>query len=134
MTFTTSRRLATVMCPFFLFVDVWRRFGRWHEWPIILDDVLAGVLLLIALLKLRRGAPDGRLFLVAGWGYGTGMMYMSFVGQLMERSRPDVSGLPTTFVLGVKAAMLAICVLGLVGSLRGGTGSGGPAVAGAQKR
>jgi hypothetical protein len=118
MTLATSRRLAYALCPFFLLVDVWRRFGRWHEWPVILDDVLAGVLLALALVKLRRQASDARLYLVAAWAYAVGMMYGSFFGQLMELSRPDASGLPSRLVVGVKALLLALCVLGLVGGLR----------------
>jgi uncharacterized membrane protein len=113
-----SVRLAYVLGPFFLLVDVWRRFGRWHEWPIILDDVIGGVLLLVALAKVRRGANDARLFLVAGWGYCVGMMYQSFVGQLMELGQPDASGLSSRFVVGVKAVLLGLSVIGLIGGLR----------------
>jgi hypothetical protein len=123
MTLATSRRLAYVLCPFFLLVDVWRRFGRWHEWPVILDDVIAGVLLALALVKLRRRASDGRLYLVAAWAYAVGMMYGSFFGQLLELSRPDASGLPPRLVVGVKAVLLALCTLGLLGGLRRATPS-----------
>jgi hypothetical protein len=119
MTLATSRWLAYFLGPFFLVVDVWRRFGRWHEWPIILDDVIGGLLLLVALHKLRRDAQAGRLYLVAAWGYCVGMMYQSFFGQLMELSSRDASGLSSRFVVGVKAVLLAICVVGLVGGLRG---------------
>ena len=118
MNLATSRRLAHALCPFFLLVDVWRRFGRWHEWPVILDDVIAGVLLAVALVKLRRGSADGRMYLAVAWAYGVGMMYGSFFGQLMELARPDASGLPSRFVVGVKAVLLALCLLGLVGALR----------------
>ena len=67
MTYSLSKRLAYGLGPFFLLVDVWRRFGRWHEWPIILDDVIGGALLLIALGKIHRKAEEGRLYLVAAW-------------------------------------------------------------------
>ena len=119
MTLATSRKLAYVLCPFFLFVDVWRRFGRWHEWPAIMDDVIAGALLALALIKLRRQGRDGRVYLVAAWAYGVGMMYGSFFGQLMELNRPDASGLSTHFVVGVKAVLLGLCAIGLVGAVRG---------------
>ena len=118
MTLAFSRRLAHVMCPLFLFVDVWRRWGRWHEWPIIIDDVIGGVLLAVALVKLRRQRPDGRAYLIAAWGYAVGMMYTSFAGQYLDVARPDASGLPSRLVVGAKLVLLALCVLGLVGSLR----------------
>src|SRR5688500_761807 len=114
MTLTISRRLAYVLCPFFLLVDVWRRFGRWHEWPVILDDVIAGVLLAVALVKLRRRASDARLYLAVAWAYAVGMMYGSFFGQLMELKRPDASGLAPQFVVGVKAVLLGLCIVGLI--------------------
>ena len=119
MTYSGSKRLAYGLGPFFLLVDVWRRFGRWHEWPIILDDVIGGALLLVALVKVHRKADEGRLYLVAAWGYCVGMMYQSFFGQVMELGKPDASGLSSRFVVGVKAVLLGLCVLGLIGGLRG---------------
>ena len=70
ITLATSRLLAVVLCPFFLLVDFVRRFGSWlADWPMILDDVIGGVLLLVAILRLRSGRSDGRLWLVAAWAY-----------------------------------------------------------------
>jgi hypothetical protein len=117
MTFSTSVRLAYGLGPFFLVVDVWRRFGRWHEWPFILDDVIGGALLLAALVQIHRKVGEGRYYLVAAWGYCVGMMYQSFFGQVMELRTPDASGLSTRFVVGVKGVLFALCVLGLIGSL-----------------
>ena len=118
MTYSTSVRLAYGLGPFFLVVDVWRRFGRWHEWPFILDDMIGGVLLLVALAQIRRKSDGGRFYLVAGWGYCVGMMYQSFFGQLMELGEPDASGLSSRFVVGVKAVLLGLSVIGLIGGLR----------------
>jgi len=120
LTLATSRLLAYALCPFFLLVDFFRRFGSWiAEWPMILDDVIAGVLLLVAIARLRSARSDGRLWLVAAWAYGVGMMYGSFFGQLFEPDAPDPSGLPSRFVIGVKAALFAACIAGLAGAIRG---------------
>lgn len=118
MNLALSRGLAYALAPFFLVVDVWRRFGRWHEWPIILDDVLGGAFGLVALVIARRSASEGRVYLAAVWGYGVAMMYQSFFGQLMDVARPDPSGLPSRFVVAVKAILLILCFVGLVGALR----------------
>lgn len=118
MTLDSSRRLAYALAPFFLAVDVWRRFGRWHEWPMILDDVVAGVLFVVALVRLRGRAADGRLLLAGAYGYAVGMMYGSVVGQLVDVEGADVSGLPSGFVAIAKGVLLALCVVGFVGAVR----------------
>ena len=118
MNLAVSRKLAMGMAPFYLLVDFWRRWGRWHEWPAILDDVIAGSLLAIALRLLYLRRPEGRLYLAGAWGYCTGLMYVSFFGQLARLSEPDPSALPPTFVVGVKAAMLLLSVLGFLGALK----------------
>ena len=119
MTLLVSRKLALLMAPFFLLIDFWRRWGRWHEWPAILDDVIAGGLLVIALRILRRKPAEGRVYLAGAWGYCTGLMYVSFFAQLARLSEPDPSDLPPTLVVGVKAAMLLLSALGFVGALLG---------------
>jgi len=125
VTFNASRRAAYVFGPFFLIVDVWRRFGQWQDWPFIVDDVICGVLLLVALIRLRGRRSNGFLFLAGGWGYGVGMMWQSFFGQLREIAVPDPSGLSSRFVVGFKLVLLLACVFGLVGALRSPVGRRG---------
>jgi H+/Cl- antiporter ClcA len=54
------------------------------------------------------------------------MMFGSFFGQLVEHRAPDPSGLPTTFVLAVKAIMFAVCAAALTATLRSTPGQPGP--------
>lgn len=112
-----SQRLAYVLAPFFLLIDVWRRFGAWHEWPMILDDVIGGVLLVVALIRIHKDRASGARWLAGAWGYCTGMMYSSFFGQLMHMGEPDPSGYAHWLVVLVKGILLAACVAGLAGAL-----------------
>jgi hypothetical protein len=121
MNLKTSRRLALGLGIVFPCIETWRRCGQFlqpREWPSILDDYLAGALLLAAVWQARRSAAQGRVWLAAAWGYSVGMMFGSFFGQLLGRARADPSGLPTSFVVGFKAVLLALSIVGLVGALR----------------
>jgi hypothetical protein len=122
-----SRRAAFALGVFAIVVESWRRrhqFGDVSMWPLIFDDYIAGSFLIAASRIAARDAGRGRVWLAAAWGASAMMMYGSFFGQLINRAAPDASGLPTTFVLGVKAVLFAICLAGLAVTLRRGPASG----------
>jgi len=53
----------------------------------------------------------------------TAGMYYSFFGQLTARE-PDPSGLSPGPIIAVKGAIFALCLVGLIGALRGSTRQG----------
>jgi hypothetical protein len=104
-------------------VESWRRrhqFGGVTMWPVIFDDYLGGGFLIVASRIAARDPGRGRVWLAAAWGAASMMMYGSSFGQLVNRAAPDASGLPVPFVLAVKAVLLAVCLAGLVITLRSG--------------
>jgi hypothetical protein len=116
---TFSRRLALVAGVFVPALETWRRWDDFSHWPSILDDYVAGAFLLLAAIWHRRGHPKGLRLLAAAWGVASGMMYLSFVGQLTDLSSPDPSGFPSLCVAAVKGVFLLLCALGLIGALAG---------------
>ena len=122
-----SRRAAFALGVFAICIESWR---RWHQfgdvamWPAIFDDYLAGGFLIVASRIAARDVRRGRVWLAAAWGAATMMMYGSFFGHLVNRGPPDPSGFPVNVVLFVKAIMLAVCMGGLIATLRRGPDDG----------
>jgi catechol 2,3-dioxygenase-like lactoylglutathione lyase family enzyme len=117
-----SRVAARGFGVFLFAIETWRRWdqmGEARRWPSILDDWLAGALLVVASVVAARDATRGRAWLAGAWGAATGMMFGSFFGQLVDGAGIDPSGAATSVVVGVKGVMFALCVVGLVTSLRG---------------
>jgi catechol 2,3-dioxygenase-like lactoylglutathione lyase family enzyme len=116
-----SRAAARAFGIFLFAIETWR---RWHQlgeprmWPSILDDWLAGAFLVAASVVARRDPSRGRAWLAGAWGAATGMMFGSFFGQLTDPHGPDPSGAATSLVVAVKGLMFALCLAGLVASLR----------------
>jgi Kef-type K+ transport system membrane component KefB len=118
-----SRRAAFAVGVFAFVVESWRRrhqFGDVAIWPLIFDDYIAGSFLIAASRIAARDTGRGPVWLAAAWGASAMMMYGSFFGQLINRAAPDASGLPTVFVLAVKAVLFAVCLACLVVTLRSG--------------
>jgi hypothetical protein len=117
-----SRTAARGFGVFLFAIETWRRWdqmGQPRKWPSILDDWLAGAFLVAASVIATRDPSKGRAWLAGAWGAATGMMFGSFFGQLTDGRGVDPSGAATSVVVGVKGMMLALCVAGLVTSLRG---------------
>jgi catechol 2,3-dioxygenase-like lactoylglutathione lyase family enzyme len=117
-----SRTAARWFGVFLFAIETWRRWdqmGELRKWPSILDDWLAGAFLVAASVVAARDPSRGRAWLAGAWGAATGMMFGSFFGQLTDGHGVDPSGAATSVVVGVKGAMFALCVAGLVASLRG---------------
>jgi hypothetical protein len=61
------------------------------------------------------------VFLVLAWAYFSGLMTSSFVGQLEETLRQNVSEPNNLLVVVVKLLLWSVCVVSLVLSLRTAT-------------
>jgi hypothetical protein len=109
-----SRTAALLLGTLLVLVETWRRWGQWANWPSILDDYIAGGLLLYAWYAGRSSPARSRPYLMAGWGYTLGIAYMSFFGQLEETAAVDVSGYSTSVVLVVKGFGLGLATICLI--------------------
>jgi hypothetical protein len=96
-----------------------RGMGHWAiETTTMLEDYLAGAVLLLAgYCAIRRTPFAGRL-LLAAWAGVAGMMLLSLIGQIEVTLRAAELEPHNGVVLVVKLALWATCVTALVRSFR----------------
>jgi hypothetical protein len=113
-----SPRLALGYGIFLALAETCRRWGNWPFLPFLLDDWIAGLLLVYGALRARRDWPTGRPYQVAGWAFTSGMMYMSFFGHLEHRADPQETGwVPHEALLGIIGLLFALAVAALASTL-----------------
>lgn len=93
---------------------------RWHQIPdpanffLWFDDYVGGAFMLFACWKTYRSRANGQHYLIGAWGFVTGMMLLSFFGQLQRLHDIDPAPIPSTAVAGIKGLMLLLCITGMV--------------------
>ena len=114
---------------FLALAETVRRFGNWPFLPFLLDDWVAGLFLIYGAVRSRRHWTSGRPFQAAGWGFASGMLYMSFFGHLEHWSQPPEAGwVPHDGLVGIIGLLFALALGGLWSTLR----STAPASTGAE--
>jgi hypothetical protein len=118
MTLLASPHLALGFGVFLALAETCRRWGNWPFLPFLLDDWIAGMLLVYGGVRAGRDWASGRPFQVAGWGFASGMLYMSFFGHLEHRADPQEAGwVPHGVLLGIVGFLFALAVAGLASTL-----------------
>src|SRR5690606_20297098 len=87
-----SATLAIAMGILLPFLETIRRWSQMSQIPYFtywFDDYLIGGFLLYAAWTILKGHHRGLLVLSASWGAATGMMILSFLGQLISLNQPD---------------------------------------------
>ncbi len=96
-----------------------RGFNHWLvDSTTMLEDYLAGLLLLFAAVISVRGKRNAPLWLVFAWGSVTGMMSVSFLDQLEWTLRGTELEPQNGLVLFVKFLLLSTCILSVVLSFK----------------
>jgi hypothetical protein len=99
-----------------------RGISHWAiNFTTMFEDYLAGALLLVGGWAAYRSKSWGSVFLVLAWAYFSGLMTSSFVGQLEETLRQNVSEPNNLLVVVVKLLLWSVCVVSLVLSVRTAT-------------
>ena len=84
----------------------------------MLEDYLAGAILVIGGWAAYCAKPSGRLFLALAWAYVTGMMSGSFLDQLEETLRGTSTEPHNLLVVTVKSLLWSTCAICLVMSFQ----------------
>ena len=119
--FQFSRRLAFVFgiaLPILETIRRWPQLGDLSAWPMWLDDLLLGALLLAGARMTSGLRYQNARYLAAAWGVACGMGYYSFFGQLQRLDLPDPAPISSTWVAIVKGAGFALAIVALVGALK----------------
>lgn len=96
---------------------------RWHQLSEIryfitwFDDYIIGGFLFFAAWKTYKSLAKGRKYLIASWGFATGMSFYSFFSQLQAINLPDPAPVSSSTVAIVKGIMFLGCIISLVFSL-----------------
>jgi hypothetical protein len=121
-----SRALAVVLGIFVLIAETVRRWDTWRESPLtLIEDYVLAALVLYGAWLVGRDFRRGQCFLAAAWGVVCGVGYCSVVGQIdrIQTGEPDPAPIPSTWVLAIKVALLALGVVALIATLRASEGS-----------
>jgi hypothetical protein len=69
-------------------------------------------------VRSDRDWTTGRPYQAAGWGFTTGMMYMSFFGHVEHWSQPPEGGwVPHGALVAIIGVLFAVAIAGLVSTL-----------------
>ena len=103
-------------------LEIARRRTNFEPLHAYVDDLIVGGFLLVTAWASARGRRLAPALLVAAFGVLCGGMYGSFFGQLAIHG-DDISGLPSSVVVGIKGAICVAALIGLVLSICSATGS-----------
>lgn len=98
--------------------EIFRSWGDGRNIVWILDDVLAGLFLIVTALMFNKDTHSRRAAFAAAWGVSLGMIYMSFFSSLLSASEFNSGNLDWRFLLGVKAFIFLLCIFGVIASIR----------------
>ena len=121
MTGLASPFLALGFGIFLALAETCRRWGNWPFLPFLLDDWIAGLLLVYGAVRARRDWATGRPYQVAGWAFASGMLYMSFFGhleELLSSAAAEEGWVPHGALVGIIGFLFGLAILGLVSTLR----------------
>jgi len=115
-----SERLAVVAG---IVLPIGETLGRWgslwvQPWAY-LDDIFIGAFFLIAAWMSRRRPGIGERCLSAAYGFACAIGCGSLAMAVTQLEQTDPSGLSNSTAAIVKAIMLALGTIGLVGTVRG---------------
>ena len=101
-----------------IFGEIYRSWGDGRNIVWILDDVLAGLLLIVAAIMFTKDTLTRRALFAAAWGVSLGMIYMSFFSSLLSGSEFNSGNLDWQFLLVVKAFIFLLCIFGVFAAVR----------------
>ena len=107
-----------IITPVLETIRRWHQMSDLHYFMFWFDDYIIGGFLFFAAWKTSRYAANGYRYLIAAWGFATGMAFGSFFSQLQRIDQPDPAPVASSTVAIIKGIMLLICVVSLTLALQ----------------
>ena len=111
-------RIFSIICALALMIgEAYRSWGVERPIAFVLDDMLAGAMMISAAILMRKPSVVPRSFFSASWGVAVGMLYGSFFGKVCDPASTN----PGNFSLGLLTALVGaaffISICGLIVSI-----------------
>jgi hypothetical protein len=106
-----------VVTPLLETIRRWQQLTDIHYFITWFDDYIIGGFLFFAAWKTYKSVTTGRQYLIASWGFATGMCFYSFFSQLQAVNQQDPAPVSTLTVVIVKGVMFLTCITCLLFSL-----------------
>lgn len=114
----TFIKITIILATINIFGEIYRSWGDGRNIVWILDDVLAGLFLIVAAIMFTKDTLSRRSLFAAAWGVSLGMIYMSFFSSLLSGSEFNSGNLDWQFLLAVKALIFLLCIFGVFAAVR----------------
>jgi hypothetical protein len=109
--------VAGILLPILETIRRWDQLAELRYFITWFDDYIIGGFLFFGAWKTYKSMSNGVRYLIAAWGFSTGMCFYSFFGQLQAINEPDPGPLSSSAVVLIKGVMFLICISCLIFSL-----------------
>lgn len=113
----TFRYITIFLASVNIIGELYRSWGDGRNIVWVLDDVLAGIFLIVAAMLFTRDTKARRAGFAAAWGVGLGMIYGSFFSSLFDGADFNSGNLDWQFLLAVKAFIFLLCIFGVYAAI-----------------
>lgn len=111
------RMISAIGAVLLMVGEAYRSWGVGRPWPFVIDDMLAGALMLWAAYMTRQPTARGRRFLAAAWGVAAGMLYGSFFGKLVDPGSSTPGNFSIGFLTAIVGFAFFVSIAGLIASI-----------------
>lgn len=111
------RLIATTGALALMIGEVWRSWGAGRPFLFVIDDFLAGGLLLAGAWAMRRDTLRNRALFAAGWGVTAGMLYGSFFGKIVDPASANAGNFDLQVLTVLLGLAFAISVIGMFAAI-----------------
>ena len=103
-----------ILAPALETIRRWRQIPDPRYFINWFDDYLVGGFLIWAAWRTSKLYKGGTRWLMAAWGFASGIAFSSFVFQVQHLNNPDPAPVDPVVVVIVKGGMLAVCLAGMI--------------------
>jgi hypothetical protein len=106
--------IGSILVPVLETIRRYHQMSDLHYFISWFDDYLIGGFLFFAAWKTLKSPFNGQRFLIAAWGFATGMIFGSFFIQLQAIHQPDPAPVSSGTVVVIKGIMFITCIVNLI--------------------